>query len=192
MTHIDPITTDYQILLIDPPWPYDDKQANRPDNYARMTLREIMELPINRLMAEDAVIYCWATFPMIEGALFCLREWDAEYKTAGFVWIKTTKDEQGLAWGMGHHTRANGEPCLLGVRGNGLPRTDGGIHQVVGESELITAPRGDHSAKASDVHRRLELMYGLGPKRLEMFARGNTPPGWDGHGHECTNAVVVL
>lgn len=172
----------YDVLLIDPPWPYDDRQGNRPETYNRMSIRQIAALPVAQLLADDAVVYCWATWPTIDAALFVLREWDAAYKTAGFVWVKTTNDGEGVRWGMGHHTRANTEVCLLGVRGSGLRRVDAGVHQIIAE------PPGAHSAKPESTRERLGRLYG-DVRRLEMFARGEVPAGWDGHGDQCTNAV---
>lgn len=80
-----------------------------------------------------------------------------------------------LHWGMGRSTRANTEPCLLGVRGR-LGRVDAGVHQVV-MSELRR-----HSEKPPEVRGLIERLMGDRP-RLEMFARQRAG-GWDAWGNQ--------
>jgi len=91
------------------------------------------------------------------------------------LWVKQNPNGEGLFTGMGYHTRANTEPCLLATRGSPL-RLANDVHQVV------MAPRiGEHSAKPEEVAQRIERLY-PGPY-LELFAR-KPREGWTTWGNE--------
>jgi N6-adenosine-specific RNA methylase IME4 len=99
----------------------------------------------------------------------------------GFVWLKTypsteviTLDGGGLFVGMGHHTRANTEDCLIAIHGS-PERRNKDVHQV------IIAPVSKHSAKPEEARRRIERLY-PGPY-LELFAR-QPREGWNVWGNE--------
>jgi N6-adenosine-specific RNA methylase IME4 len=98
----------------------------------------------------------------LDGALDVIRAWGFEYQTCGFLWVKLNPNGEGLFTGMGYHTRANTEPCLLATRGS-PPRLAADVHQVV------MTPVGEHSEKPEEVARRIERLY-PGPY-LELFAR---------------------
>jgi N6-adenosine-specific RNA methylase IME4 len=123
----------------------------------------------------------WRVWPELPGALEVNKACGFEYKSVGFVWVKTTKNAQlinvdgdGLHWGMGYATRANTEVCLLAT--HGWPwRLAADLHQVV------LAPVGEHSAKPGEVARRIERLY-PGPY-LELFAR-RPREGWTCWGNE--------
>jgi N6-adenosine-specific RNA methylase IME4 len=166
------------LISADPPWPFETysvqgRQRSPDRNYSTMTLGAIAALPVPPLAAEDcALLGVWPDHP---GAIDVIRAWDFDYKTAAFVWVKTTKhakvitlDGEGLHWGMGFATRSNTEPCLLATRGRPL-RLNAGVHQV------IIAPVGVHSEKPDEAYRRMERLYG-GPY-LDLFAR-KPRPGW--------------
>lgn len=176
----------YSILYADPPWAYRNRtiRGGAERHYRTLTVSDLADFPINgvpafQLAAPDSVLFLWATWPMLTEALYIMKAWGFTYKTCAFTWVKTTS-AGAPATGLGHYTRGNTEPCLLGVRGRGLPRTDKGVPQVVLEEELICAPRGPHSAKPPEVRNRIVKLYGDVP-RLELFARARTP-GWDVHG----------
>jgi N6-adenosine-specific RNA methylase IME4 len=133
------------------------------------------------LAAADCALLMWAVWPEHPGAHEVIAACGFEYKTAGFLWVKTEKDAtcitldgDGLHWGMGFATRSNTEACLLATRGSPL-RLSMDVHQVV------IAPVGEHSEKPDEVYRRIERLY-PGPY-LEMFAR-KPRDGWTTWGDE--------
>ena len=83
-------------------------------------------------------------------------------------------DGTGLHWGMGYHTRANTEPCLLATRGSPR-RLSADIHQV------IVAPVAAHSEKPDEAYSRIHRLY-PGPF-LELFGRKRRD-GWTVWGNE--------
>lgn len=182
----------YDVVYADPPWQYADKCNNRGGavrHYPTMSDEEIARLPVVNLAAPDSVCFLWITPPKLDVGMKVLRQWGFVFKSFGFVWVKCNQDcdididapGQGLAIGMGHHTRANAEPCLLGVRGKGIKRVDAGIRQTQ------IHPRGAHSAKPVAFRRDLEKLYGP-QRRVELFAREQVP-SWDSWGLDVQGAA---
>jgi N6-adenosine-specific RNA methylase IME4 len=186
-----PLSPPYSILYPDPPWSYRNRtiRGGAEHHYRTLSTREVAEFQVNghpaaQLAAPDSVLFLWATWPMLREALFVMKAWGFTYKTVAFTWVKTTSAGKP-AMGLGHYTRGNTEPVLLGIRGRGLQRINAGVPQVVleeniPEEEVIFAPRGPHSAKPREVRERIVKLYGDVP-RLEMFARQRVA-GWDAHG----------
>jgi N6-adenosine-specific RNA methylase IME4 len=181
----------YSILYADPPWAYRNRtiRGGAEHHYRTLSIQELAaftidERPVGEHTAPDSVLFLWATWPMLTEALYLMKTWGFTYKTCAFTWVKTTSAGKP-AMGLGHYTRGNTEPVLLGIRGCGLKRINAGVPQVVletdiPEEEVICAPRGPHSAKPAEVRERIVKLYGDVP-RLEMFARQRVA-GWDAHG----------
>jgi N6-adenosine-specific RNA methylase IME4 len=180
----DPPRRDYRVILADPPWTFgtwSDKGKGRSAeaHYDTMTLEGIKALPVARWAAQDAILFMWATDPLLDRALEVIRAWGFTYKTVGFYWAKLSKGtgrllltEADFFTGMGFWTRANPEPCLLATKGQ-PKRRSGAVRK------LVIAPRREHSRKPDEVQERIEQLV-EGPY-LEMFAR-TTRPGWDAWG----------
>ena len=179
----------FPVIAADPAWEFKvysgkGKQRSAERHYDTDTLDGIKAFGaqyITPLAAPDCALFLWGVWPELPGALDVITSWGFEYKTAGFVWVKTTPttpdialDGDGLHWGMGYHTRANTEPCLLATRGS-PQRTAKDVHQVV------IAPVQEHSVKPAEVYTRIEQLL-IGPY-LEIFAR-QPRPGWTTWGHE--------
>ena len=110
----------HDVILADPAWSYSDKGRHRGGaerHYRTMTVPEICALPVPRIAAKDCALFLWATWPNMPAALEVMQAWGFRFVTAAFVWVQTTKDGSRPAIGMGHYTRANTEPVLLGIRG---------------------------------------------------------------------------
>ena len=134
------------------------------------------------LAADDCALLLWAVWPELDGARDVIRAWGFEYKTCGLLWVKLNPNGEGLFTGMGYHTRANTEPCLLATRGSPR-RLANDVHQVV------MAPFREHSKKPEEVARRIERLY-PGPY-LELFARGEARPNWTVWGNEARGAAEI-
>lgn len=149
-----------------------------------MTDQEIYELGayLSPLLEPDSVLFLWATWPKLDIGLRTMAEWGFKYSTAAFVWEKTTRTGDPVT-GPGFWTASNTEPVLLGYRGKTLPVVRHLIQQVV------RAPRGRHSAKPLEVHRRIEEMFGPDTRRLELFGRQEAP-GWTVLGNEVTGQDI--
>ena len=173
----------FSIVYADPPWSYSDKTCNGGVGfeYLTMPLDEIKALPVPDLVAPDAVLFLWVTYPFLREGLELIDAWGFTYKSIGFQWVKT-KGEKTFC-GLGRWTRGNTEPCLIATRGKPRRAADAGapasVRQLVfwEDSEIVTAPVQRHSAKPPEVRDRIVTLMGDLP-RHEMFARSPTPGWW--------------
>lgn len=168
---------DYDIIYADPPWSYKKKVGNgcADDHYNTLSLKELKKLPVKDMCKKDAVLFMWATMPMLPDAIKLIESWGFTYKTCAFNWVKQTVTGK-IFIGCGHYTRANSEVCLLAVKGKGLQVLNRSI------SQIIFTQIEKHSKKPGIVYEKIGQLYG-DCKRLEMFARNKTP-GWDTFGIE--------
>ena len=163
------------VLLADPPWKYDFAEtSNRQieNQYPTATVDEICE-HINASwapqIADDCVLFLWATAPKLQEALKVLKAWGFEYKTHA-VW-----DKEKI--GMGYWFRGQHELLLVGTRGNQSPPAESSR-----VSSVFREARGKHSKKPVVVYEAIESMF-PGVNRFEMYQRAPRA-GWDGGGLE--------
>ncbi len=178
------IRGNYQTIYADPPWMETGGgviKRGADKHYDLMKTRDICSVPVATVTAPNAHLYLWTTNRFLPDALQVLTSWGFEYRTM-ITWMK---DRMGL----GQYYRGMTEHCLFGVRGN-LPyrvREDGKRAQGV---TGFRAPRTEHSAKPDEMRHMIELVSY--PPRLELFARGFTPPGWDAVGAEVLRDYVKV
>jgi len=167
---VDAPAGEYDVIVIDPPWRYDDKPADRglrgATDYATMSLAELEGLEVPA--ADDCVLWLWITNAMLgEGAhVALLAAWGFVPKTV------LTWDKQAI--GTGHWLRNITEHCILAVRGK--PPMRGGS-----DSTLLSAKREGHSVKPDAFYTLVERV--CAGRRLDMFAR-RAREGWRSHGLE--------
>lgn len=175
----------YQIIYADPPWTYKDRNnigRGASKHYMTMTKKELCNLPINDISADDCLLFMWATYPTINDCLEVIKAWGFDYKTFAFVWVKINKKADSLFWGLGRYTRSNTEPCLVARKGNNLVENHG-IHQV------INTRIGKHSKKPDIVRDKIVQLCGNRP-RIELFAR-EKHTGWDAWGNEIDSDIEL-
>lgn len=179
---VDIFNTDrkYNIIYADPPWSYRDKAlaGNRGAGckYDVMDTKDmIAQFPIDKLAADDSLLFMWVTMPKLNECFDLIKSWGFEYKTCAFTWVKQNKKSDSLFWGMGRWTRANAELCLLATKGK-PKRESAAVHSVV------LSHIEQHSKKPDEVRERIVQLCGDLP-RIELFARQNYP-GWDCWGND--------
>jgi len=170
----------YNIIYADPPWQYNANFKGKPSrdvehHYSTMPTSEIMRLPIRNLCDNDCILFMWITYPKMQDALNVIKAWGFEYKTCGFIWVKSNKNNGKPFWGMGKWTRSNTEICLIATKGK-PKRLRNDIHQ------LIYRPIEKHSKKPPEVRDLIVKLCGDLP-RVELFSR-QAPMGWDYWGNE--------
>ena len=167
----------YNIIYADPPWKYWGGRVKGAgiNHYPVMELKDICNLPVSDLAAEDCLLFLWTTFPKIYEALEVITAWGFEYKTVAFVWVKQTKSGGDWFMGCGYWTRSNAEICLLATKGKPV-RFSKAVHQ------LIIAPVEQHSKKPDVTRDKIVELAGNLP-RVELFARQKAC-GWDVWGNE--------
>lgn len=193
----------YDLILLDPPWEYDNKQQNDPSRggitYPTMSMKDLYELPIANIANDDSVIISWVTSPKLVDQYYelydplsIIRNWGFRPVTVVFVWVKTNKNGQTVTddvdlmsydeyySGLGRYTNSNVEFAIIGRRGKMLERKAKDVKQ------LIIAPIRGHSEKPFEQYNRIDRLFGTDIKKIELFARKQNPPpdGWDATGLE--------
>lgn len=169
----------YNIIYADPPWSYKDKalagKRGACCKYSVMSIEDISNLPVNKIAADNCILFMWVTMPFLKDVFNVIESWGFTYKTCGFTWIKKNKKSDSLFWGMGSWTRANAELCLIATKGK-PKRISAKVHSVI-----ISKIR-EHSRKPDEVRDKIVELCGNLP-RIELFARQQVD-GWDCWGNE--------
>ena len=173
----------YAIIYVDPPWDYkgqlqhagagsgDTGGAER--HFDTVTLKDLKRLPLSQIAADDCLLFMWATSPHLDQAIELGKDWGFAWATVGFVWDKRRVNP-------GFYTMSQCELCLVFKRGK-IPRPRGARNV----RQLVSEARGPHSAKPSEVRRRIEAMFPQ-QRKIELFARERAP-GWEAWGLEVSH-----
>ncbi len=98
----------YDVIYADPPWDYGgkmqyDKSSIKTENidfernvfisaaifkYPTLKLKQLMELDVNSIAAENCILFMWTTGPQFANSIELGQAWGFEYKTVAFVWDK--------------------------------------------------------------------------------------------------------
>lgn len=181
----------FRAIYADPPWYFENRSEkgegrNPTQHYACLPTDIIAKLPVAFICAADALLFMWATFPMLVDALDVIEGWGFGY-VAGAAWAKESKlsgvfdsesSEHKFAFGTGYLFRSAAELLLVGKRGEpALFKTK----QARSIRNLIYAPVREHSRKPASVYDTIEALT-PGPY-VELFSRCDRP-GWDAWGNE--------
>jgi len=169
----------YKIIYADPAWRYKDKalagDRGAGCKYDTMIDEEIKQLPVERLAEKDCFLFMWATWPKLPEQIQVIKSWGFQYKTLGFLWVKTNVNNAIKKMNMGGYTRSNSEPLLLGIKGN--PQVI--RHDV---KQVYTSIQLEHSEKPNEFRNRIIQLCGDLP-RIELFARTKVH-GWNTWGND--------
>lgn len=90
---IEPNKEKYNIVYADPAWSYNDKmhagERGADYKYKTMSIPDICNLPIRNIASDNSRLFLWVTMPFIFEAEKVMNAWGFDFKTCGFVWIKT-------------------------------------------------------------------------------------------------------
>lgn len=149
-------------------------------HYPCMKIEDICALKVPA--AKDSVLLLWTTLPQLEEAFKVINAWGFKYKTGAFTWVKVNQSGS-IYMGMGRHTRANAEICLLATKGKGVPRINASVYNTQ------LHPRTRHSQKPEAFRDEIVKLYG-DVSRIELFARSQAE-GWDVWGNEVESNVTI-
>jgi len=182
----------YQIIYADPPWQFGDRlrhgsmtknwQVELEKSYSTMSIENIKNLPINKIMDELCVLFLWTTDAHLENAIEVINSWGFKYKTIAFIWNKKEKSGKQVCF-MGKWTCKGSEICLLATKGK--------AHSLIKNHkirQLVESLRQEHSQKPDEVRDRIVRLMGDIP-RIELFAR-QKHQGWDAIGDEIDNKNI--
>lgn len=163
----------FDLLMADNPWHFElySERGNAKSaqaQYPTMSIAAMKALPVGQLAAGDAILFMWATWPMLREAFEVMAAWGFRYVTGG-AWAKMTKNGK-THFGTGYRVRNACDPFLIGVIGR--PDTS------KAERNLIKGSVRGHSVKPENAYRWCER-YLPGARRVDLFAPEGLPrPGW--------------
>lgn len=175
-------------VSIDCPWKFvartsrgEKKSANA--KYSVMSLQQVAELPVSRLLRPGGVLGMWCTWPLIgEQSLIAKNAWGLEVATGG-AWAKRTITGK-LRPGTGFLLRSVCEPFLICTLKGHKFRARGRAYNLIESIDKLAfdGVAREHSRKPEEWY---ELIAGLTPgwKRADVFAR-ESRPGWISWGDE--------
>lgn len=171
----------YKTIYADPPWL--ERGAGKIKRgadkyYSLMKTKDIMSLPIKKLLDDNCHLYLWVTNNFLLDGLKVMKIWGFEYKTM-ITWVKDR-------FGLGQYFRGRTEHCLFGIRGN-LPYKIIDNKRQQGET-VIFASRLKHSQKPEEMRKLIEKVSYF--PYIELFARQKTK-GWDAWGNEIENDIQL-
>ena len=173
----------YRVIYADPPWKYNDTQGGSisdsygaaEKHYPSMSLSELSALPIPSMSQDNAVLFLWATSPLLPDALKLGDAWGFKYKAA-FIWDKVKHN-------MGHYNSVRHELLLICTKGSCTPD----VAQLFDSVQSIERTH-KHSEKPEEFRAIIDTLYPHGP-RIELFRRGVAPNGWTVWGNEAEQAA---
>ena len=191
----------YRVILADPPWSYEawsekGEGKSAQAHYKCLSIDEICSFPAELLAARDCALFLWVTWPFMPEWNRVIEAWGFEYAGLAWEWIKFNPETGLYAFGGGHGTRKNLEPCLLATRGNpqlrktaryfGIADIPEGVRSVRDFIEAmpldaIRSRRREHSRKPEEQYDRIETLFD--PPYVELFGRTRRP-AWTTWGDE--------
>jgi len=165
----------FRVIYADPAWSYDDKQdtpqlGGAAKHYDTMSIRELSELPVNKISEKDSVLFLWVTSPLLEDAFKVVSAWGFKYKTS-FIWDKVKHN-------MGHYNSVRHEILLVCTKGSCTPD-----NKKLYDSVQSIERNDNHSEKPIEFLNIIDDIYNYGNK-LEMFCRNIKKNNWFGWGNE--------
>lgn len=189
-----PLQGKYRIIYADPPWKLNDDWMDRlkigsgsgthfqmsnvaKGHYDLLDDQQICDYrpgdgsrSVKELADKNAVLFMWVTAPMLEHCFPIIEAWGFTYKTL-FVWDKVKHN-------VGFYNSVRAELLLICTRGTCTPDAERSINSVQSIERS-----NKHSEKPEEFYDIIESMYDHG-RKLELFSRGKTRPGWDADGNE--------
>jgi N6-adenosine-specific RNA methylase IME4 len=172
----------FATVLADPPWQFQNRtgkvapEHRRLSRYDTMTLEDICDLPVGRIVDDPAHLYLWVPNALLPEGLQVMEAWGFRY-ISNIVWHKVRKDGGSDGRGVGFYFRNVTELLLFGVRGKNARTLQPGRTQV----NMIQSRKREHSRKPDEQYKIIEECS-WGP-RIELFSRG-TRPNWTVWGNQ--------
>ena len=171
----------FDILYADPPWDYKGQLQHAGSgngdtggavrHYPTVALDALKTLNVEQAAAENSLLFMWTTNPHLDQAIDLGKAWGFRWATVAFVWDK-------MRVNPGFYTMSQCELCLVFKKGR-IP-TPRGARNV---RQLLSEPRRAHSQKPEEVRKQIDRMFPT-QRKLELFARGPAPEGWEVWGLE--------
>jgi len=172
----------YQIIYADPPWDIGGYLKETKKGlldyklpYNIMSDLDIINLPVNNIAFEDAILFIWCCDSKIPLLDSIMSAWGFQFRCLGFIWNKKAKTTSGTNAPYSMFTRRSCEYCFIGVKGKYLIKR----HDI---NQLVSIPKSDHSSKPGAFRTLIVQLCG-DLSRIELFSRDNID-GWDAWGNQ--------
>nr|WP_321458662.1 MT-A70 family methyltransferase [uncultured Vibrio sp.] len=180
----------FDVIYCDPPWQFSSKRtggsmkSGASQIYNTMTIEDLKAMPVGELAADNCYLIMWYVGAMPKEAWDLAEAWGFTVKNMnGIVWGKETVHGKPV-FGMGYHTRAGTESCLIAVKGSPKPASRS-------VRAFFTAPVGAHSAKPEEAREKVNQIAGKSARKLELFHRGEAKSGWTVFGNQSYPSLVL-
>jgi N6-adenosine-specific RNA methylase IME4 len=160
----------YNVIVIDPPWDYGNKEKydsigfRGTTDYPTMTIEEIKNLKIPS--DENCILWLWTTNTHIKYSFEILNHWGFR-DVSILTWVKNKM-------GVGKWLRSKTEHCIMSIKGK--PVID-----LSNQTTVLNADVREHSRKPNEFYLMVdELCPG---NKLDYFSREDRK-GWDSYGND--------
>lgn len=175
----------YQIIYADPPWECSNQNVAKVSyikssgsfHYNSMKLKDICNLPVNKIADNDSLLFLWVRSPALDWGLEVGNAWGFKFSTVAFVW-----DKQRIL--PSFYTPSQVELCLVFKKGR-IPTPRGSTK----EHQFLSEKRTQHSKKPETIRNRIMNMFPT-QNKIELFARQKTE-GWDVWGNEVDSDIEL-
>ena len=173
----------YQVIYADPPWSISNflqRKESRPNQgdlkYQKMTMEQIVGLPVNQISQENCCLFIWATQKFLPQVFNVVDKWGFKYHLT-LTWDKMN----GLCL-CGFHRRT--EFLIFAYKGK-LPVFP--KKKTIPSLLQYSSKKLRHSQKPDEIRN---LVGTFGETRIELFARQKTE-GWDVWGNEIESTASL-
>jgi len=165
---IDLPSGEYDVIVVDPPWPYGTKynaQGRRAASpYPEMSLEELSELELPA--ADNCVLFLWTTHKFMRYSFGLIDIWGFK-EVAIITWVKNRI-------GLGEWLRSQSEFCIMCIKGK--PTVN-----LSNQTTVINGPMREHSRKPDEFYHMVDSLC-IG-RKLDYFSREKRE-GWDSFGNQ--------
>ncbi len=168
----------FDLIKADPPWEYETYsergiKKGASSQYDCMQVEDIAKaFPIDQLAGGNCLLMCWATWPLIDRQIACVKDWGFTYKSM-IVWEKVFPSGKS-AIGTGYRVRSMCEAVIIATIGEPRHKAFPGLFKGV---------RREHSRKPDEFYEIVERKTPNLFRRASLFSR-QTRPGWQTWGNE--------
>lgn len=183
-------------ILADPPWKNkaiaSKQSAFSAEHYEGLTVKQLCELPVASVAADNAYLFLWADSQHQHVAPEIAAAWGFREYATTLTWLKTSPVTGNRVAGIGRYSMIWSETLWLFKRGKpALVETSW--------QNPFSAPRREHSHKPDEIYDYIEAVHHKKQRdwqypstRLELFARTHVKgeqfwkprPGWTQVGNE--------
>lgn len=166
--NFNPPTQKYDVIVVDPPWPYgtkyDPSGRRAASPYPEMSLEEIKAIKLPA--SNDCILWLWTTHKFMRYSFDIIDAWGFR-DVAIITWVK---DRMGL----GTYIRSQSEFCIMALRGKP-------IINLTNQTTVIHGKLKEHSRKPDEFYEMVNSLC-IGYK-LDYFSREQRE-GWDQYGND--------